>query len=170
MKDFDARDCGRNPSDKDCYVKDLDLTPSEEAVLKISRYYFQSFACPESHAWIRAMIEAEDRFGYENGPRVAARTLAALQAVRNARQSDFIFNAPDCPGCALIATEQERRMMLSLAAIRRGDVGRARMEIMMLCEGTGVSYVLSAMGAVSRVLRDVGPGKMSAPVLTRVLQ
>jgi len=154
MKDWNISRCGRNPHPKDCYVSDLPLTLEEQIALTIARHFFQSFAQPASYAWINAFAEAEARFGMDAGPGIAARLLAGLQAMRRARRSVFMFNSASCRGCAAIATEHERRLMLSIHALRRRRTSEARLEIMLLCEGNEVEPVLAALAAVARALGD----------------
>lgn len=152
MRDLDGMHCGRQPDPKDCYVADLRLTLEEQIALTLARLFFQSFAGARTDGWVAAMAEAEARFGYRNGPIVAARLLAALQAIRRSRISVFMFNSPACPGCSAIATEHERRMMRALSALRRGEATAARAEIVMLCEGRGADRVVSALYALGRAL------------------
>jgi len=152
MKDFNDLHCGRQPEPKDCYLSSLNLTLEEQTALTIARYFFQSFAAPHTNAWITAMAESEARFGYREGPVIAARLLATLQVIRRARNSVFMFNSPACPGCAAIATEHERRLMTALSAHRRGDVGTARLEMMMLCEGNRVDMVLCGLACLGQAL------------------
>ncbi|MEM7721098.1 MAG: hypothetical protein AAF376_01880 [Pseudomonadota bacterium] len=157
MKDLRETHCGRTPDPKDCYLSELGLSLEEEITLTIARLFFQSFAAPESNAWINAMAEAEARFGYRDGPIVAARLLATLQVMRRARKSIFMFNSPVCPGCAAIATEHERRLMMALSAVRRGDMGPARLEIMMLCEGNRIDMVLAGLSGLAQALDGKSP-------------
>lgn len=152
MKDINAQHCGRVPDPKDSYLDDLDLRLEEQITLTIARMFFQSFCTPEGMTWIAALAEAEARFGTEEGPKIAARLLASLQSVRRARRSTFMFNSPTCPGCAAIATEHERRFITAVAALRRGDTGKARLEVMMLCEGNRVEIVVTALQALARAL------------------
>ena len=159
MKDFSALGCGRTPSDKDCYLTDLSLAWDEEITLTLARFFFSSFAQPNSMGWISALAEAEARFGHTHGPQIAARLLAALQSIRRARKSVFMFNSPCCPGCASVATEHERRLVTAIHAIRSGDIGKAHLEILMLCEGSQVETVLIALSALARALDSTRPQK-----------
>ncbi|MEM8569867.1 MAG: hypothetical protein AAGG56_03065 [Pseudomonadota bacterium] len=142
----------RKPNPKDRLLGDLDLILEEQIALTIARHYFRSFCAPESEAWIRAIEEAETRFGPVEGPCVASRVLSVLKTIRRARRSTFLFNNPCCIRCAAVATEHERRLVSSLASIRRGNMGRARMEVIMLCEGNGVDQVLAALCDLSETL------------------
>lgn len=160
MKDLNVHACGRTADEKDRLVHDLNLTLEEQITLTVARLFFQSFSTPEGYTWLAAMAEAEARFGYVDGPLIAARLLAALQVIRRSRRSTFMFNSPTCPGCAAIATEHERRLMTALSCIRRGDKGTARVEVIMLCEGHRTEMVLSALDALGRAL----DGKLPANV------
>ncbi len=157
MRKIDRLPCGRVPDTKDCDLSSLGLSLEEEVTLTVARLFFQSFCTPDSMAWIGAMAEAEARFGPEEGPLVAARLLGALQAIRRARRSTFLFNNPGCPGCSAIATEHERRLIVAIAALRRGDEGRARIEVMMLCEGNPGDRVVTALTALARTLGIEAP-------------
>ena len=170
MKDLDDLHCGRQPDPKDCYLSSLNLTLEEQIALTIVRYFFHSFAVPQSNAWITAMAEAEARFGYHEGPVIAARLLALLQVIRRARRSVFMFNSPTCPGCAAIATEHERRLMTALSAQRRGDVGTARLEVMMLCEGNRVDTVLCGLAWLGQALDGHLPKSPDRTSMSRSLQ
>lgn len=120
------------------------LDPHEITVLALTRFYFQSFAMPQSHAWIHCLEMAQAQYGEADGLVLAGRILSALKAVRSTRRSLFCFNSPTCHGCASVLTEHERRLIVSLAALRRGQDGTARTELMMLCEGNDTADVISA--------------------------
>jgi hypothetical protein len=152
MKDLGSPGCGRMPDPKDCHIRDLSLTREEEIVLTVARLFFRSFAVAGSEAWVAGMAEAEAGLGYRDGPIVAARLLATIQAVRRSRQSVFLFNSAGCPGCSAVATEHERRLMRALSAVRRGDGAVARAEMMMLCEGNCIERVLAALLALGHAL------------------
>ena len=168
MKKIDRLPCGRVPDAKDSTLSSLGLALEEEITLTIARLYFQSFCTPEGMTWIAAMAEAEARFGPEQGPRVAARCLAALQAIRGARRSVFMFNNPWCPSCAAIATEHERRLIVAIAALRRGDESKAQVEMMMLCEGNSSDRVLAALAALARTLGPEVPQACAPAETARV--
>ncbi|MEM9434616.1 MAG: hypothetical protein AAGA12_11905 [Pseudomonadota bacterium] len=144
-------DCGREPGAKECTLADLGLDPVEEQLLAITRHVFQSFAVPGTQGWLNGLALAEQAFGHD-GPRLFARLVDALLAVRATRRSCFIFNSPMCPCCSKVVTEHERRLITALSAIRRGLIGRARTELMMLCEGAEAGAVIHALVALSRHL------------------
>ncbi|MEM1273619.1 MAG: hypothetical protein AAGF88_07375 [Pseudomonadota bacterium] len=123
----------------------------ETHLLTIARHVFQSFSNPASQGWLTALQRAQLAFGNQ-GPDIFARLLDVLQSIRCARTSCFMFNAPTCAHCAQIATEHERRMLVAIASIRRDNVGRARAELMMLCEGASTQAVLAAIERLIAVL------------------
>ena len=137
--------CNRQPGDKDTYVNLAGLDYTELALLEVTRFYLQSYATEYSQSWILGLTASEKYFGIEGGARVGVRLLLALQEMRFARRSVFVFNAAECLGCSKYLSEHERRLITSIAALRRGKFGLARAEIMMLCEGHDTSSTLSAL-------------------------
>lgn len=144
--------CNRVLQSKEIMRCDADLDTIESHLLTIARFYFQSFAVPESHSWIGALEQSEAAFGDIKGPLVGTRLLCALMAVRQARQSVYCFNSPTCPDCAAIVTEHERRFMTAIQAMRAGRKGQAKTELMMLCEGNETNPSLEALTRLVSVL------------------
>ncbi|MEM9319595.1 MAG: hypothetical protein AAGA70_11400 [Pseudomonadota bacterium] len=163
MQKKTEHDCGRRPCSKEWAVAKLGLDPIEEQFLEIARHIFQSFATPATQGWINGLMRAQHAFGHD-GPFLFARIVDALQAVRCARSSCFMFNSATCPCCAKIATEHERRLILAFAAIRRGQMGCARTELMMLCEGAETAQAVRALHLLATHLPspDVQPAQTQA--------
>ncbi len=138
--------CGRRLDDKETRITDAGLDEHEISVLALARFYLQSFSMPQSHAWIGCLETAQAQYGEVDGMIVAGRVLRALKAMRCTRRSMFCFNSPTCAGCAKILTEHERRLIFSLAALRRGREGTAQTELMMLCEGSDIGLRRSGAG------------------------
>ncbi|MEO9821252.1 MAG: hypothetical protein ABJ370_20885 [Paracoccaceae bacterium] len=65
-----------------------------------------------------------------------------LQSIKISRKSGFTFSNSDCPDCACILSEHERRLMIAIASVRRGRLEHARIELMMLCEGNDTLEVM----------------------------
>ena len=139
-----AGNCNRQPSPKEVYVNSAGLDDTDVALLEIVRFYLQTFVVESSQSWILALKAAEKYFGIQEGARIGVRLLLALQEMRFARRSVFSFNAPQCAGCSMYLTEHERRLTTSIGALRRGRLGPAQAEMIMLCEGHDASVVLSA--------------------------
>ena len=144
--------CQRIAGPKEISRDDACLDFSEDTLLTASRYYFQSFACPESQGWLRALSVTQIYFGDQVGPSIAVKLLTAMQAMRCTRRSMFQFNAPDCVRCSEILTEHERRFMAALQAIRFNDLNTAGLEIMLLCEGFESEHVVDTFKDLSNVL------------------
>lgn len=144
--------CGRPFDEKDILRDAAGLDAIEDTVLTIARHYFQSFAVPQSQAWMNAINLAEQAFGRQDGGQIAARVMSVLRAMRGARRSTFMFNSPGCKGCSAVLSEHERRLIGAFAALRRGALGQARVEAMMLCEGNATDALIYEMRALSAAL------------------
>ncbi len=146
--------CNRTPLPKEVYRDDCNLDDAEAAILTISRYYFQSFAVPESQAWTEAMRFAEAKFGDTLGGIINLRLLKVLLAIRGSRKSVYRFNSTICPTCSGIVTEHERRFIVSLQSLRTQKAGRASSELMMLCEGNDIGPTIDALHELTILLPE----------------
>lgn len=144
--------CGRNPSAKETTLHDAAYDKYESAVLEIARYFWQTFAIPESQSWLMALQRAETRFHPLNGAEIGLEILATVQAMRMSRSSSFLFNNPGCPHCALIVSEHERQFMNVLKAVRAGRMGPAKTHAMILCEGNNSDVVVLRMMTLASLL------------------
>ncbi|MFP7675190.1 hypothetical protein ACG74X_17720 [Marivita sp. S0852] len=163
MSKVPSGSCSHRPlRPKDFHVSVVGLDHTEFQLLQIARWFFTSYSTPGT-AWVRAFVEAEDFFGRKDGPRFAYSLLCVLQVMRRTRKSTFQYSNPACPNCAVILTEVERRLFLSLSELRQGRMGRAQTELMMLCEGNGLEDILIELQALVDILpaRDMRhvPGK-----------
>ncbi|MEM1350709.1 MAG: hypothetical protein AAGF27_00105 [Pseudomonadota bacterium] len=136
--------CERGPDDKELSLDEAGYDATERAVLHVARFFWQSFATPNSHAWISAMTHAERYFGGS----VAFKVLCTVQAMRVSRVSCFRFNNPSCKGCAAIVSEHERHFMNTFMAVRAGRRGPAETHAMMLCEGNDTRPFIEQMTAL----------------------
>lgn len=118
--------------------------PVERAVLHIARCYWQSFATPQSHAWLSGICHAERAFGGN----AAFQVLSAVQAMRISRNSCFHFNNPSCEDCAAIISEHERQFMNTFISVRAGRMGSAETHAMILCEGHDTRNFVQEMKAL----------------------
>ncbi|MEM1064516.1 MAG: hypothetical protein AAF771_07865 [Pseudomonadota bacterium] len=144
--------CGRHPTPKETTVEEAAFDSAALAVLEVARYYWQTFAIPQSQSWLCALQRAETRFPGLNGVEVGLDTLAAVQAMRMSRTSCFNFNNPGCPHCSLIVSEHERQFMNVLQAVRQGRVGAAKTHAMILCEGNDTERLIMRMVSLARAL------------------
>lgn len=153
-------DCGRRPSGRDRALAGLDFDAAEVTLLTAARHLFQSFAEPQDVPLSAAMDRATALYGpaghrcdaASDGPLIVGRLLGALDTIRSARQSVFAFSTADCASCAAIVTEEECRLVRAVAALRRGDTGRALVDVLILCEGHKTEAVLSALDLLAIAL------------------
>ena len=82
-------------------------TDSEAKVLTIARYYFMTFANPSRQTWLHANDFAMRNFSSSSGPYASLAALSAVQTMRQARNSSFLFNDADCKTCSDYTTENE---------------------------------------------------------------
>ena len=141
---------GENPGRP---LSDLGYRFEEQAVLTLSRYYFASFAAPQSQGWLGAVRTSKELFGSKAGPNVAVGVLEAVQAMRSTRQSCFVFNSPQCPCCANYVTSHEQSFMSTLRALARRNHEAATAHANLLCEFGDVSDFLSALCALLCILQ-----------------
>lgn len=113
------------------------LEPDDFArlTLALMRWHFQTFAAPETQGWLMALRVASAQVGPRAASALCYDLVALVQALRGARSSAFRFNPESCPGCCNWLTPEERQMMTLLAALRRGQTGRARTLVQLLCDG-----------------------------------
>ncbi|MEM6621889.1 MAG: hypothetical protein AAF674_06635 [Pseudomonadota bacterium] len=149
----------RTPSEKEVSATDAGLDGDERSVLEISRFYFMSFASPDSHAWMVAIGRARNRFAESAAPSIAVSILEAVQSMRCSRISTYIFNSPTCPCCSEILSEHERQFIGILVATRCQRRSEAHTHAMLLCEGNPVEDLLERMKSLARLL-----GPRSEPI------
>ncbi|MEM9872989.1 MAG: hypothetical protein AAF822_17275 [Pseudomonadota bacterium] len=143
--------CGRSASPKETTISEAEYDEIETTILEVARYYWQTFAIPESQSWLFALQRSESRFPGPNGAEVGLETLAAVQAMRMSRSSCFRFNNPSCAHCARIVSEHERQFMNIFQAVRAGRMGPARTHAMILCEGNDTDKLILRMQALAKV-------------------
>ena len=144
--------CNRLPLPKEIWRTEAGCDEVEDQVLTLARWFFQTFAVPNSQSWMNGLDMADAVFGETAGPMIAMRLLDALRGVRYARKSVYCFNSPTCKGCSAVVTEHERRFMAALRGVRLGQVGRTQTELMMLCEGNDITRTVGALTRLAMLL------------------
>ncbi|WP_415918957.1 hypothetical protein [Tateyamaria sp. SN6-1] len=144
--------CDRAPNPHEHLLEDAPYDQHEHICLGIARLYFSTFATPANHNWMRAIAFAENAFDHDSGANMATLVLRVIQAVRTSRTSVFMFSNPDCPGCARILSEHERRLVTTIACVRRGRHEMAQVEMMMLCEGNDTATVMAWLTELAMAL------------------
>ncbi|MEM1312914.1 MAG: hypothetical protein AAGI51_00050 [Pseudomonadota bacterium] len=134
-------------------LEDLDLGPQVEALLDVMRFYFTSFAHPNSQAWIGALEWSVAATGPRLGPQVAYQAMRLVQALRGSRTTPFRFSSPNCESCRKIVTETERRLIMLVVHMQRGETSAAHAEAMLLCEGSNAGRLLVEADTLARSLQ-----------------
>ena len=149
----------REPGDET--LDALRLSQQMEGALDGMRFYFTSFAQPESQAWIGALEWSVAIAGPTLGPRVAYQTMRLVQALRGSRTAPFRFSNPCCPTCRKIVTEPERRLLMLIVHLQRNELSSAHAEAMLICEGHDAGRLLVEAETLSRILQ---PGAADARI------
>ncbi|MEO1686466.1 MAG: hypothetical protein AAFU61_01030 [Pseudomonadota bacterium] len=149
----------REPGDET--LDALRLSPQMEGALDVMRFYFTSFAQPESQAWIGALEWSVATAGPTLGSRVAYQAMRLVQALRGSRTAPFRFSNPCCPTCRKIVTETERRLLMLIVHLQRNELSSAHAEAMLICEGHDAGRLLVEAETLSRILQ---PGAANARV------
>jgi hypothetical protein len=135
--------------DGDTPLAMLGLDDFETGLLATTRHFFTSFLAPESQGWIRAFREAEALWGAVDGPKSAYAMFTTVDAMRRSRRTMFHFSDPHCPTCRESVTPNERNLMRMIHAIRRGRIGAAQTEALLLTEGIDPAFLLRAAWALA---------------------
>lgn len=120
------------------------LSSCEAKVLKVARYYFMTFADPSKQAWLDANDYSIKHFSADQGPYVALAILSAIQSMREARQSEFKFNNPECKVCSKLLTEHEKGLINTIRCKVNGEDQAASAHAFILCEGNDSSQFLTS--------------------------
>lgn len=124
----------------------------ERDCLALARRFFQLMGNPDAPERQQAMERVAGKFGADHGLAVAWAMSDLLREIRTSRRATFYFSNPDCPGCARIMTEHERRLVTALAATRRRRRSAAHVEAMLLCEGNPDETVLEGLARLADLL------------------
>jgi hypothetical protein len=103
--------------------------------LALMRWYFQTFASPDTQGWLTALRCATAHVGPRQAGALCYDLVALIQALRAARSSPFRFNPEGCACCRVWLTPEERLLMEILSALREGRRGRAQTLVQLLCDG-----------------------------------
>lgn len=143
--------CDRAPDAKEIPLAEAGLDDAETSILEVARWFWQSFAMPQTQAWLMALHLAKHRFREQRGGTVGLEILATVQAMRHSRASCFRFNNPACQCCAAFVSEHERQFMSVFRAVRDEREGPARTHAMLLCEGNNTEFLIERMTELVRV-------------------
>ena len=128
-----------------------ELTDIEVKVLTVARYYFMTFANPSKQTWLHANDYAIRHFSPSDGPYASLAVLSAVQTMRRARNSTFLFNDADCKTCSNYLTENERSFLAAIRCKAKGNDNGAIGHAFVLCEGNNAGEFLHAIEILSAV-------------------
>jgi hypothetical protein len=132
-------------------IKELQLKPTELAILKISRYYFLNFVDPIEQSWLNAIYESLDKFGHKKGPEIAVTVLAAIQTMRRSRVSTFCFNSPECECCSVFITDNERNFLNIVRSVSKGNMKKASTYGFVLCESNEPEMLIKSIQILTKI-------------------
>lgn len=158
--------CNRRPTEKEVSLADAGFDHIEVTVLEVARYFWQTFALPETQSWLSALQRAELGFRGPHGADIGLEILATVQAMRTSRSSCFSFNDPRCKGCSAILSEHERQFMGVFRAVRDDRPGQARTHAMVLCEGNDTDALIGRMAELVRVTYQDQAKRPTSPLAT----
>lgn len=148
--------CGRAIAFEEAANLEPGLDDTELAALDIMRFFFVSYAEPESQGWRVAFSYATSAFGRDRGARIAYALMETVEAMSRSRRSMFCFSNPRCPKCRLRLTEPEQRLMRILRASRRGDGAASQTQALILCEGNPTARFIASATLAARELDRIG--------------
>ena len=91
--------CHQAAQEGDVSLTSLQLEATEYAILSAARFFFSSFANPETPSWMTVVIASEDFFPVKDSPRIVQAILVVVHEVRLARKSTLRFSNPHCVDC-----------------------------------------------------------------------
>ncbi|MEM1301157.1 MAG: hypothetical protein AAGH17_01135 [Pseudomonadota bacterium] len=147
--------CNHQPEPGDHSVSSLDLDKSDYACLTAARFAFLQFAAPNQQCWLTVMLASDTLFEGEHHAETFRRVCAVVHEMRLSRKDTMRFSNPRCQRCSAILTEHERHLIQMIQAVRRGEMSKARISAMLLCEGHSIDRLLKATDDLARILPAV---------------
>ncbi|WP_421783972.1 hypothetical protein [Kiloniella litopenaei] len=102
-------------------LKNYRFEPSELLVLDLLRYYCQSYADPDSHAWEKAFVLGEKELGPYDGAWVVNATASYIGTIRHERKTAFEFIVSCCEVCRQQVCVTELNALWLVQAARTGN-------------------------------------------------
>ncbi|MEM9247734.1 MAG: hypothetical protein AAGB05_03445 [Pseudomonadota bacterium] len=142
---------------------DMDLDGFETSVLTVSRHIFETMERPESQCWMSAFWYAEQAFPPPFGATIAHALVIAIDALRTTRLRPFVYLRTSDPLANASITAEERYLVLALRGVRRGDLATARLNGLLLCDGSDATALLAALERLAIITGDVTETAFQAP-------
>ena len=144
--------CHQAAQEGDVSLTSLQLEATEYAILSAARFFFSSFANPETPSWMTVVIASEDFFPVKDSPRIVQAILVVVHEVRLARKSTLRFSNPHCVDCQNNVTAEERHFISMLRKMSANRPEAAVIHAMLLCEGNQTSSLLESVNKLIQLL------------------
>lgn len=139
-------DCGK-PGKHATLLADAGFDAFEQGCLAVLRRCFATMTGPQAPHLpqsLEPLLMAQHLFGAGPGAALKQALQELVQIMATSRSQPFVYSNPWCMGCAQVLTATERRLILILHHLRRGQSGRAIAEALMLCDARPVGPVIEA--------------------------
>lgn len=144
--------CHQAAQEGDVSLTSLQLEATEYAILSAARFFFSSFANPETPSWMTVVIASEDFFPVKDSPQIVQAILVVVHEVRLARKSTLRFSNPHCVDCQNNVTAEERHFISMFRKMRANGPEAAVIHAMLLCEGNQTSSLLESVNKLIQLL------------------
>ena len=144
--------CHQAAQEGDVSLTSLQLEATEYAILSAARFFFSSFANPETPSWMTVVIASEDFFPVKDSPRIVQAILVVVHEVRLARKSTLRFSNPHCVDCQNNVTAEECHFILMFRKMSANRPEAAVIHAMLLCEGNQTSRLLDSVNKLIQLL------------------
>ena len=144
--------CHQAAQEGDVSLTSLQLEATEYAILSAARFFFSSFANPETPSWMTVVIASEDFFPVKDSTRIVQAILVVVHEVRLARKSTLRFSNPHCVDCQNNVTAEERHFISMFRKMSANRPEAAVIHAMLLCEGNQTSSLLESVNKLIQLL------------------
>ena len=132
-----------------------DFDQYEYDILQVSRLLFLAFHCPKSYAWVNAYYLAEQIFSVPYGSTICTTLLKAVNAACKSRNCGINYHDTNCEKCKEFLTDEEYYFIGTLHQIRQNNKSKAKVNAMLLCEGSSFDEFLQYIFELSNIANHV---------------
>ena len=144
--------CHQAVQEGDVSLTSLQLEATEYSTLSAARFFFSSFANPETPSWMTVVIASEDFFPVKDSARIVQAILVVIHQVRLSRKSTLRFSNPHCVDCQNNVTAEERHFISMFRKMSANRPEAAVTHAMLLCEGNQTSSLLDSVNKLITLL------------------
>ena len=144
--------CHQAAQEGDVSLASLELEATEYSILSAARFFFSSFANPETPSWMTVVIASEDFFPVKDSARIVQSILIVIHEVRVSRKSTLRFSNPHCVDCQNNVTAEERHFISMVRKMNSNRPEAAVTHAMLLCEGNQTTNLLVSVGHLIKLL------------------